>query len=290
MKYILPAFALLALIVACSPKTETAVTDLPTVAAAPTLTLLWETDSVLTTCESVLFDEANNILYVANIAGDPGQKDGNGSIAKVTLDGKVENAAWVKGLDAPKGMGIANGKLYVADIDQIREIDLTSGAITKSYPVTGAQFLNDVTVDAGGKIYVSDMNTGKIILLENGTVSEYLTDQDHPNGLLAEDGRILMALWNPKTLTAIDANKQVLPLADSIDNPDGIEAVGDGGYLVSSWNGVVTYVDASGNTTVILDTTADQISAADIEYIPSRNLLLVPTFGKNTVAAYQLSK
>lgn len=286
MRYILPALVLLAFVIACSPKTETTTT----VATVPTLTKLWETDTVLTTCESVLFDESNNVLYVANIAGQPDQKDGNGSISKVTLDGKVENAQWVTGLDAPKGMGISNGKLYVADIDQIREIDPATGAITKSIPVEGAQFLNDVTVDAAGKVYVSDMNTGKILVMENGAVSEYLTGQDHPNGLFAEEGRILMALWNPKTLTAIDGNKQVLALADSIDNPDGIEAVGDGGYLVSSWNGVITYVDAAGSTTKILDTSADQVSAADIEYIPSKNLLLIPTFFKNKVTAYQLSK
>jgi len=79
-------------------------------------------------------------------------------------------------------------------------------------------------------------------------------------------------------------------MADSLETPDGIEAVGDGGYLVSSWNGQVHYVDPSGKTLRVLDTRADSIGAADIEYIPEKKLLLVPTFFKNRVAAYELNK
>jgi hypothetical protein len=51
---------------------------------------------------------------------------------------------------------------------------------------------------------------------------------------------------------------------------------------------MVTYVSAEGKNTVLLDTRADSVSAADIEYIASKNLLLVPTFFKNTVRAYTL--
>src|SRR6187399_635757 len=65
---------------------------------------LWTTEAVLTTVESVIYDPANDVLYTANISGDPAGKDGNGSIGKVGLDGKVIAAEWIKGMDAPKGM------------------------------------------------------------------------------------------------------------------------------------------------------------------------------------------
>ena len=55
----------------------------------------WETDSTLKTPESVLFDGANSVLYVANIDGDGGAKDGKGSIGKVGLDGKIIAVDWV---------------------------------------------------------------------------------------------------------------------------------------------------------------------------------------------------
>ena len=255
----------------------------------PTVKMLWQTDPVLTTSESVLYDASNNVLYVSNINGNPTDKDGNGSIGKVGLDGKVIAAEWVKGMDAPKGMGLFNGKLYVADIDKIHEIDIAGGTIANSYQVDSAQFLNDVTVDNAGIVYVSDMNTGIIHALENGKVSKWLTGLDGPNGILAEGDNMLVAQWNPKTLSIVEG-QQVTMQTDSLENPDGVEAVGNGGYLVSSWNGMVHYIDPNWKPTLIIDTRSDSVSAADIEFIPEKNMLLIPTFFKNSVVAYELSK
>jgi sugar lactone lactonase YvrE len=275
------------LVTACGKKAEET-----TVAAAPTLTLKWTTDTLLTTCESVIYDKANDVLYVSNINGDPSTKDGNGSIAKVGLDGKIIDAQWVKGMDAPKGLGLFNGKLYASDIDRIVEIDVASGKISSTYAVDSAKFLNDVAVDATGRVFVSDSNKKNVILLENGKTSIWIENLSAgPNGLFSEEKTMLMALWDSKTLHSIDlASKQLTLLVDSLENPDGIEAVGDGGYLVSSWNGLVHYVGTDGKVTRLLDTTADKIGAADIEYIAEKNLLLVPTFFKNTVSAYELKK
>jgi hypothetical protein len=267
----------------CQPKKEILVTN------PPTLELTWETDTLMTTSESVIYDESNNVLYVSNINGAPDGKDGNGFISKISLDGTLVIQKWIEGMDAPKGMGLYGGKLYVTDIDRLHEIDIATGKIAMTYPVEGASFLNDITVDAKGNVYISDMDTHEILLFANGTVSKWLTGQTAPNGLLAEENTLWMALWNDKTLNQINIATQVVTLkSDSIENPDGIEAVGDGGYLVSSWNGMVTYVNAEGKNTVLLDTRADSVSAADIEYIASKNLLLVPTFFKNTVRAYTL--
>jgi len=281
--YIALAVLLVAIITACQPTKET-----KTEFKAPTLTLKWETDTLLTTCESVLYDKNADVLYVADIAGKPDSADGVGFIAKLGLDGKIIDAQWVKGLNAPKGMGIANGKLYVADLTNIVEIDPATGAVTKSYPVEGAVFLNDITTDAAGKVYVSDSNTGAVSVLENGVVTAYLNVAGGPNGLLSDGETFLVATFQGQTLNTVDASKQLVLKADSIENADGIEAVGDGGYLVSSWNGKITYVGADGQTKVILDTTADGVSAADIEYIAEKKLLLIPTFFKNKVVAYEL--
>ena len=270
---------------ACQTGTQETVSN-----AVPSVKNLWQTDTVLTTVESVIYDPTSDALYVSNIAGDPSGKDGNGSIGKVGLDGKVIAAQWVKGMDAPKGLGISNGKLYVADIDRIHEVDIATATIANSFAVDSAKFLNDITVDSNGRVFVSDSNTGNVYVLDNGAVSVWLTGLDGPNGLLAEGDKMMLALWNQKTLNVVDAGKQVTMKSDSLENPDGIEAVGNGGYLVSSWNGMVHYVDQNGKATMIIDTRADSIGAADIEYIQEKNLLLVPTFFKNTVMAYELTK
>src|SRR4051794_36854678 len=93
----------------------------------------WETDSLLKVPESVLFDKNKNVLYVSNIDGkDPWGKDGKGSIGKVGTDGKIIAAVWVTNLNAPKGMGLLNDQLYVADIDNVVVIDINKGAIIKT--------------------------------------------------------------------------------------------------------------------------------------------------------------
>jgi hypothetical protein len=294
----LPLCILAALVVACQGKKEgsetaTVTADSTAAPALPvTLKLKWETDAVLTTCESVIYDKDHDVLYVSNINGAPDGKDGNGFISKVSLDGKVTEAQWVKGMDAPKGLGIANGKLYVADIDRVHEIDIASGKITKTHKVKGAKFLNDVTTDASGKVYISDTGANNILIIENGKLSTWLDKQlNGPNGLLAEDNRMLLAQFAGEDLNTIDlASKQVSQLTDSVNTADGIEALGDGAYLVSSWMGMVTHVSSDWKKTVVLDTRKDSVNAADIEYIQEKNLLLVPAFFKNKVMAYEVSK
>jgi sugar lactone lactonase YvrE len=285
MKKLLYSAIVCTLLVGCqSSKQETVAPG------AVSVKLLWETDPVLTTVESVIYDPGNDVLYVANIAGDPSAKDGNGSIGKVGMDGKVIAAEWVKGMDAPKGMGIYDGKLYVADIDRIHEVDIAGGTIANSFPVDSAKFLNDITVDGNGRVFVSDTGTGNVHVLEGGKVTTWLTGLDGPNGLLSEGDNMMVAQWNQKTLSIVGSDMQVTMKTDSIDNPDGIEALGNGGYLVSSWNGMVTYVDPDWKNTLIIDTRADSVSAADIEYVKERNMLLVPTFFKNSVMAYEIIK
>src|SRR5688572_31240453 len=113
--------------------------------SAQTLTPKWKTEATLLVPESVLLDSKNNVLYVACIDGKPEDKDGNGYVAQVGLDGKIKNLKWATGMNAPKGMGLHNGKLYVADIDRVVVIDVATGKIASTVPIEGAKFLNDVT-------------------------------------------------------------------------------------------------------------------------------------------------
>ena len=258
--------------------------------APVTLTKKWETDAVLTTCESVLYDEKNDVLYVANINGQPDGKDGNGFISKVSLDGEVTVASWATGMDAPKGMGLLDGKLYVSDINRVHEIDTETGKITNTHTVADATFLNDITV-GDGRVYISDSRGGAIHVIEDGKVTAFLANLQGPNGLFAENGDLVVALWDAKTLNTIDVSSKDIRLrTEGIENPDGIEALDNNEYLVSSWNGMIHHINADWEKTLVLDTRQDSVSAADIEYVKGKNLLLVPTFFKNKVVAYEVKQ
>ena len=55
------------------------------------LTELWRTDTVMLTCESVLFDALRQVLFVSCINGAPTEKNGKGYIAMLDLDGNVKS-------------------------------------------------------------------------------------------------------------------------------------------------------------------------------------------------------
>lgn len=256
---------------------------------AQKLTLLWETPTVLPGVESVIYHPETNLIYSANINGHFMAKDGNGSIAQIGLDGTVIDSAWVTGLDAPTGLGIYMGKLYVTDIDRLVEIDIAQGAISGSWPVPGAKALNDIATGTDGTVYASDTGGDAVYALKDGEVTRVLDNVKSPNGLLEAKGRFLTLLWYAKALYSVDLETQELTvLASGIANPDGIEAVGNGALLLTGLNGLIYYVTGNGDKMLLADTSGDKIQAADIDYIPSKNLLLVPTLNSNKVMAYRL--
>lgn len=285
--------ALTALAVACSqpkPVQEEAVE-----AKTPTLNKVWESDTTVLTPESVLFDKGNNVLYVSCINGvPPSEKDGDGYIAKLNpADGSIIVANWVSGLDAPKGMGLVGNSLYVANIDEVWVIDITSGEVSSKIAVEGAQFLNDITVDGEGNVYVSDSNTNKIHKITSaGEVSTWIESAQlgGPNGLLHDGDRMLLATFGMGNFNTISyADNSITAVVDSIPGGDGVVKVGVD-FLVSNWNGEVYYVTSDWTKTKLLDTKDAGVNAADMEFDEANMTLFVPTFFGNQVVAYKLEK
>ncbi len=276
--------------VTVSEKTDTTVVKTDTIVSlVPSLTLAWESDTTLKTPESVLFDPTNNVLYVSNIGGvPPTKKDGDGYISQMGLDGKIINAKWAKGFDAPKGMAIWGNKLYVSDIDKIKVVDLKTAKITNTYKVANAVFLNDVAVSSDSIIYVTDSETSSIHMLKNGKVTLVHSDSalGGTNGIFV-DGNTLMLASSGTVYTMNIGDHSVQKVATGIPNGDGVERYKNG-WIVSNWAGEVYYIDDKGSVTEILDTQEAKLNTADIEVIESMDLLLIPTFFGNKVIAYKL--
>lgn len=259
---------------------------------AQTLTKKWESDTLLQVPESVLFDADTKTLYAACINGQPWGQDGNGYVAKLSPQGKITNLKWATGFDAPKGMGISGGKLYVADLTKIRVIDLKTGKLLQSLEPEGAKQLNDVSAGPDGTVYVTDMGRSMILQVKNGQVSTFLEDKtlERPNGVRAVGGKMYVVDAGKGIFYEIMSDKTLRKIAEGMPSGDGIEPVGNGDFLLSRWAGVVNYCTADGKLTKLLDTEAQKINAADIGYDPKTRMVYVPTFFKNSVVAYKLSK
>jgi len=239
--------------------------------------------------ESAFYDRDNDAIYVSNINGKPSEKDGNGFISKIGPDGKIISLNWVTGLNAPKGMNIYNGKLYVADIDRVAEIDLKTGKIIKFYQAKDAQFLNDVAAGYDSAIYISDTGTGAVYRIVNGEIEEWIRKGTFagPNGLYFDCGYLFVGCKgsiqsvNPKT-------KEITEVSKIDGSIDGLERDVDGNFIFSDWSGKVQLLKPGNEPVVLFNTTVSKINAADIQYIRDKKILLVPTFFDNRVVAYQL--
>lgn len=267
-----------------------------TIQAQHKLVKLWETDSVLKVPESVLYDQQNKVLYVSNIDGEPWGKDGKGFISKLSLDGKVIAKEWVTGLNAPKGMGLYKNKLYVADLSEIVVIDIMKGVIVNRLSVLGSKGLNDITISEKGTLSVSDSKNKEVITYPIPFLLKYSvfldsTDLKGPNGLLYHNnvlyvldaGSLYTFTFDKKT------GKHFAKITDGMDaSTDGIENVNGNEFIVSSWSGVVYYINADGSKQVLLDGREQKINSADIGYNHAERIVYIPTFWKNTVAAYKL--
>jgi sugar lactone lactonase YvrE len=245
---------------------------------------LWETDSIVAVPESVL--PANSTLYISLIDGGGWDADGKGGIAKLGADGKNYKALWITGLNAPKGMGIAGNRMYVADITEVVVIDIAKGKIEKRIAIDSANGLNDITVTDKGIVYVSDSRTGKIWRIENDAASIYLENMKGVNGLRAVGDDLIIA--SGKSFIKADAQKKIKPIAELPESGDGIEPVGNGDYIVTAWPGYIFYVYADGRIETLLDTHLEKKNTADIGYDPVKRIVYVPTFNAKTVVAYQL--
>jgi hypothetical protein len=247
----------------------------------------WETDTLLKVPESVLYDAADKILYVANIDGQPWEKDGKGSIGKVGLDGKIIAVDWVTGLQAPKGLGLYKNKLYVADVDKVAVIDTKKASIVQTIPIEGALAINDLTIDKKGVVYVSDSKNKKIHRIENNQVTTYLENLKGPNGVLIHENDLY--ILDAGGLYKVEKDKSLIKLADGMEGgTDGVEHVAGKDYIVSCWQGSIWYVNGDGTKQNLLDTREQKINTADIGYDAKNRIVFVPTFWKNKIVAYEL--
>jgi sugar lactone lactonase YvrE len=248
----------------------------------------WETDSVLKVPESVLFDAENNVLYASNIDGtDPWGKDGKGSVGKIGTDGRIINVDWVSGLNAPKGMGLYKGKLYVADLATLVVIDVKSGKVDKTIEVAGAGGLNDVSIDKKGVVYVSDSRNKQVFRVEDGKAALFLDGLKGPNGVLVRGDDFY--LLDAGTAYKVEKDKSLTKLAEGMDGgTDGIENVKGNDFIVSCWAGVIWYINADGTKEKLYDGREQKRNTADIGFDPKTKTVYVPTFWKNSVVAYEV--
>ena len=290
---------------ACSsePAKDTAATE-PAPPPKPAAAELWTVTEGIAAPESAYVDPKTGDIYVSNIDGMPGERDGKGHLSKISADGKNVTAVWVDGFNAPKGIRTYEGTLFTADIDEIVAVDMATGKVKSKTKVKGAQFLNDVAIGGDGTVYVSDMMGNKIYALKDGKLSTAAEGEallEYPNGLLVDGDTLIVGGWGkPKSATEfatdvpghlfkidLKTKQKTLITPDPTANIDGLESDGKGGYIVSDYvAGKILHIGPDGKASTL---TTFMPGTADLSFTAEGARMIVPHMNENKIVAYDIS-
>ena len=270
--------------------------------SAPAAALALTVDS-LEAPEAARFDPELGVYFVANINGSPLGKDGNGYISRLTRDGKVDSLKFIAGgrggvtLNAPKGMVIRGDTLWVADIDVARAFHKRTGKPLASVNMAGrANFLNDAVVGPDGAIYMTDTGVAddgkggmahpgpdQVFRIENrkATVALTFPDKPGPNGITWDSAgsRFLILSFQGKPIFEwVPGDSAATVLAQGPGMMDGIEALGDGRFVVSTWTDSSLFVLQGDRITRLI---GGLPGAADLAFDRERGRIAVPLLTEN---------
>ena len=264
------------------------------------------------TPESVKYDADLDLYFVTNINGHPMAKDDNGFISRIRPDGGVDSLAFIAGgrrgvtLNAPKGMAIVGDTVWVADIDAVRAFNKRTGGpvATVDLGKLAAKFLNDIAVGPDGALYVTD--TG-ILIDSAGTITHPGPDRifrvgskrevsvaaegdtlDRPNGITwdaANASFVVVSFGGPAVFSWKPGDKAPAVIARGPGSWDGVEVLGDGRIIASSWADSSVDVITSGKVERLIGGVP---SPADIGLDTKRNRVLIPIFQQDRVEVWQL--
>lgn len=274
----------------------------PAADRAPAPVPVWET-SGFSAPESVVFDQARGRYYVSNMGSwGEGATPGDGFISVLDAEGGMLERNWLSGLQNPKGLALANGRLYVGDDDALVEIDPAAASIVARHqPADGPGGFNDVTADAEGRVYVFSRRLDTVFRLADGDFAPWAPLDTRvtgkPNGLRADGDRLLLGSWAvPSGEGGVDqpGHLSTLGLADRrpgrigqlpIGHIDGIEPDGGGGYTITDWTrGLLLHVGTDGMHRPLLSLSK---GAADHLYRVDAQLLVVPQLLDDVVRAWR---
>jgi sugar lactone lactonase YvrE len=260
------------------------------------------------TPESVLYDAAGDRYLVSNINGKPDSADGNGYISELLPDGTIKTPKLIAGgekgakLDAPKGLAIVRGELWVADLTQVRRFDLKTLAPKGDIALPAATFANDLLLAPDGRVFVSDSSVkvgekgfepqggDQVLVIDKAGKVKVLAKAKElgaPNGLAlgAKNALWVNTLLSNEIyrLTEEGKREDVTKLPNG--GLDGFLINGET-VIVSSWGAGAVYRGKLGGS---FEPIIQNVKGpADIGWDSKRSRVLIPRFMDDLVEAYDV--
>lgn len=296
MKYSAPFVFILSLLIAgCTEKDNVPKLDLTTVQDS---TQIAYTITGLDGPEAVRFDPDQDVYFISNFTGGGNDQDSAGFITKADAEGNILELEFMTGTDnaplhAPRGMFIVGQTLWAADVLGLHGFDKTSGKQTNFVDLSDFEigFLNDVSADKNGILYVTDTGTSVVYKVENETVELFLEDLSYaPNGITMnpDTGNFVLALWGGDQIFNSFNTDGVLSEFATLEGGyfDGIEFINGTLFSASQQDSSIRIFNE--NTEQILIKTTGR--PADIGINTKLNHIAVPYIALDRVDIWDLSE
>ena len=168
---------------------------------------------------------------------------GNGKILEIDSLGKIKY--FKQGLAKSLGMIIHDDVLYViSNSKRVTGFSFTATSSSHEITIADAIFLNDITSDMSGNLYVTDSNAKKIYKLSNNLKKYSIiwdTDLEGPNGILYNKynhNLIVCNFTKNALIQSINLKDSTISVLDSTEfnNLDGLTIDENGNIYVSYWD------------------------------------------------------
>jgi hypothetical protein len=240
--------------------------------------------------ESISYDAERDLYVIVNAGIGQDIVPNDGYVSLLNPDGSVHTLKWIgvnrNGLELnhPLGSDIADGFLYVADINVVRWFDMETGEPSGSIEVPDAGRFNDIEVADDGTIYATqtgnqDSSSWAVYRIRpNGQSSVFVQGPplNLPNGVAFDgDGNIVVVnIGNNEVLTFSPEGELVMTEHAVDGGNDGLVILEDGTKYVSSVRqGTVSRIRPGQEAEIVASGIP---SAASMSYDSRRNRLLIP--------------
>ncbi len=235
--------------------------------------------------ESIEFDYVNNRWFIAN-------NGGNNILTRNSATGALAVFATGFAAGGPHGLEIINDTLYACAGSNLKAFNINTGAAVFNINL-GATFLNGITHDNSGNLYITDYSGNKIYRFDinsrqfNAFVSSGLSS---PNGIIFDqpNNRCVFVQWTGaiKSVSLLDSTVTTLVASSGLSSVDGITKDGVGNYFLSSWSPtrITRYSNTFTSPTTVVTTGLS--NPADIFYNTVTDTLGVPNSGSGNNTTY----
>ena len=226
----------------------------------------------------------DDTLLVSNVCDF--RERGNGFLTLLDVDGKVLDWRIVDAMDAPLGMALSGGRLYVVDMNRLLILRWPGYERLETIELD-TSVANDVAVTPDGVTYVTDTAKNQVIEVDPDGGQTVLTGEAQfqgANGIELHDGMLYVG---GKRLWRVDLKKESVETIgpDWLSDIDGIEFEADGTMQITPVAGPLIRYRDEGDYEVL---GGEGVSSANHGYAASLKLALIPTGFDNQVIAIRI--